>query len=64
MEQVSGLINKLNLTSGKMVKTSQIFNMWCVLLNDMTCVKHGKKKLGSTSPTFSEYKDVDKSFVV
>lgn len=47
-----------------MVKTSQIFNMWCVLLNDMTCVKHGKKKLGSTSPTFSEYKDVDKSFVV
>lgn len=63
MEQVSGLINKLNLTSGKMVKTSQIFNMWCVLLNDMTCVNM-VKKIGTTSPIFSEYKDVDKSFVV
>lgn len=44
MEQDSGLINKLNLTSGKMGTTSQIFNMWRVLLNDVTCVKHGKKK--------------------
>lgn len=63
MEQVSGLINKLNLTSGKMGTTSQIFNMWCVLLNDVTCVKHGKKILGTTLPTFSGYKDVDKSFI-